>query len=297
MGKKKDKDKSFTNALDDNKKKINVQPIGWTEPKTLAEAIDDSVEKTTSCSINAMIPVSVTESAENQPDLPYLAITTCYTDSIYSLYELGFKSQGVKQTLVVPLLRDSADDIFEDERLDAVIRALSRNTNIALVIDELPKKTWKKLKEWANDDDGGNMFVIRIPNLLMFHENVKKNEVTTPSLFDVLITVSNVSSKSLKKAKKSSDEAIDDWTKAFTTDVVSIFDNFGVGSAHVPLWKEFFRDPYVAAHKWAASLTEGKHSCLKRLTFSTTEPTLLTSFNGEMTRILNGDEGNGMRVI
>lgn len=297
---KKGKTNSFAKALRENQKKINVMVEGWEEEKSLAEVTEETVNGIIATPISGMIPVTITEAVENAlNDLPYLAISTLYTEAVYSAYELGMKNLGKRQTLIVPLTADAADDPFVDQRFSSVIDVLQKNTNIGLVLDEMPKKVFKKVRLWAEDENAGRMFIIRIPNLMMFHDNIVKGKTATPVLFDLVVLFTNATSKALRKAKKKSPDDFKDFTTDFVKDTISVVRNFGASSVHIPLWQEFYPDEYEAARIWAAQLTDdaNKVQTLKRLVFSTTDPNYLISFNQETARIINGDEGNGMRVV
>lgn len=294
--------KGFQKVLSENQKKIKVQVEGWDEPKTLGEAVDETVEAVTASAIDALIPVSVTEAAENAVnDLPYMAVMTHYTDVVYSMYEVGLKSMGRKQTMVIPLSADAAEDIDGSDRWIRVLESFKKNTNIGMVMERIPKKVWKKAAAWADDRDGGRAFVIRIPNLLMFPKNIRKNEVTNPMLFDLLFLFVNVSEKSMKKAKKKGLDEFNEFTKDLITDAVKALENFGASSVHFPLWDEFFSDAYDLARMWGDILTDTdtatKPKSLKRLVFSTSNPNLLICFNQELARVVNGNEGSGVRVV
>lgn len=311
MGKKnkdKFKGKAFGTILDAHSKKIRVQGANWDSPKTIAECVEETLAGITACPSDSLIPIGVTETAENALSLPYLAISSQYTQHVYSMYESGMKSQS-KQTIIIPLCSDAAEGLKHNKTFMDAYETMASCTNIELVFSEIPKKVWKKLAAWADEDGGARMFVIRIPNLLMFHESVKKDEVAKPIVFDLIITVSNVTEKSLKKAKKNSVTSIsgarkepdqfDMFIDDFVRDTLSVIDNYGASAAHFPLMDNFYHDAFDAAIHWAARLTETSKSrtALKRLVFSTKEPKFLIEFNNNMTSLINKDEGCGMRVI
>lgn len=292
---------TFSKALRENQKRINVKLPGSDEEIRLVDATERSVEGISATPIDAMMPITAPEILENaDTDLPYLAIRTSYTESVFSLYEMGIKSPaGRKQTIVVPLTLDAADDLWGDAnvRLNSVVDILRRNTNIALIVDKFPKKVLKRVSSWADDEESARMFVIRIPNILMFHENVVKKQVATPFAFDLVIVITNTKEKSLRKAKKRDKDTFDKFSEIFVRDIAAVLENFAISSVHFPLWGEFYRDPYVAAHIWAAGLAEKKTPVLKRVIFATPDPEYLICFNQEAIRTINNDEGNGMRVV
>lgn len=313
MGKKKDKKKDFGSILEANAKKIKIEVPGWEQIENVADMIQVSVSGTTACPLDAMIPATVTECAKSALDLPYMAISTNYTQHVYSMYELGIKSQHI-QTLVVPLYSDAAEGLLKNDRFSDLYDTMCKYTDIALVYDEVQKKISKKLESWADEEGGCPMFVIRIPNLLMFHESIKKDVVSKPVLFDLIIIVSNASKKTLKKLKKeqkpSSDgvfaninsrrDMFDEYSIDFINGLLSVIDNYGSSSVHIPLWEEFYYDAYMAAVYWASRLieTSKNRTGLKRLVFSTSDPKYLIEFNNNITSFINKDaDGYGMRVV
>lgn len=298
MGKKKNKDKpEFSRILRENKKKITVSMGGvWDEPHTLQEVTDESIEGIVGTPIDSMVPITVTEAAESAVnDLPYTAVRTTYTDSLYSLYEMGIKT-GQKQTLVVPLVSDAAEELTDDPKMDTILYALNKSTNIGMIWDEFPKKVLKRAQAWADDESGDNMFVIRIPNICMFYNSIPKNKAALPLVFDMIIVISNASAKSLKKVRKSEDDRIETFSSAFTSGIIKVLGNFGVSSAHIPLWMEFYRNDDLAGKAWVDALKESKPNTLKRISFATPDAVTLLTFNRVMIEGVNSSDC-GMKVV
>lgn len=300
MGKKKDKSSNdFSKVLKENKKKIEVI-IGDAAERTLQEITDESIESITGTEIGSMIPITVTEAASAAvTDLPYTAIRTTYTDCLYSLYEMGIKT-GQKQTLVVPLTSDATDDLEVDWRFGDILDALRKSTNIDMIWDDFPKKIMKKAATWAEDDNGDIAFVIRIPNVLMFYKSISKNKPSKPLVLDILAVITNASSKSIKKAKKNGmHDKMEEFSDRFAEAIVKTLGNYGVSSAHVPLWNEFYdiETGTAAANAWARALKESKPETLKRLSFATPDAVTLLEFNRHLIENINVDGVNGMKVV
>lgn len=296
MGKKHDKHE-FSKVLKENKKKITVTFDTWgDEEKTLQEVTDASIEGIVGTPIESMVPITVTEAADSSVnDLPYLAIRTTYTDSLYSLYEMGIKT-GQKQTLVVPLTSDACDDLEEDAEFSEILFALKKSTNISMIWDEFPRKVMKRAQSWKDDSSGDEMFVIRIPNICMFYNSIPKNKATRPLVFDILVVIPNASAKSLKKARKLQEDNIEIFSNTFTSNIMRVLGNYGVSSAHVPVWTEFYRNETTAAEAWIAALKGSKPSTLKRLSFATPDATTLLTFNRVLIDGVNSADC-GMKVV
>lgn len=295
MGKK-NKD-AFSKVLKENRKKIEIVVNSQDgETKTLAEMTDESIAAITGTPIESLVPVTVTEAAENSVnDLQYTAIRTTYTDALYSLYEMGIKT-GQKQTLLVPLTSDAVGELEEDENFHDILYALWKNTNLCLIWEEIPRKIMKRAEAWASDESGDPMFVIRIPNICMFYSTIQKNVAASPLMFDLIIAITNVSAKSLKKAKKSGSDRFSEFQKDFATSMVKIINNFGASSVHTPLWLRFFADEEDAAVSWVDALKAAKPATLKRLSFATPDAVTLLSFNRNLIENVNTKEC-GMKVV
>lgn len=297
MGKKNKEKSTFSKVLKENRKKIDiiVSPSDGST-KTLAEITDESIEAITGTPIESLVPVTVTEAAESSVnDLQYTAIRTTYTDALYSLYEMGIKT-GQKQTLIIPLTSDAAEDLEQDDRFADILDALRKTTNLEMIWDDMPRKVFKRAAAWSVDDSGDPMFVIRIPNVCMFYSSIQKNVANSPLLFDLIVAITNVSTKSLRKAKKAGSDRFSEFQESFTTNLVKIMANFGASSVHVPLWMEFFADEEEAAVSWVNALKAGKPATLKRFSFATPDAITLLSFNRNLIENINSKEC-GMKVV
>lgn len=297
MGKKKDKDRSsFSKVLKENKKKIKVIVDSSSDEKTLQDVTDASIEGIVGTPIDSMVPITVTEAAESSVnDLPYTAIRTTYTDSLYSLYEMGIKT-GQKQTLIIPLASNAVEDLDGDPNLSEIIYALKKSSNIGMIWDEFPRKIVKRAQAWADDEGGDTMFVIRIPNVCMFFNSIPRNKAARPLVFDIIIAITNASTKSLKRAKKMQEDNIETFSATFASDLVKVIGNFGASSVHIPVWLDFYRNEDAASSAWVEALKEGKPSTLKRLSFATPDAVTLLSFNRGLIEGINKTDC-GMKIV
>lgn len=276
MGKK-DKDRSnFSKMLKENQKVIRVATKD--DFISLADATENTISKIVASPLDGVIPVSSTEAAENALQGCKLNISTAYAQNVFSMYEFSLKYRATKQTLIIPVHEDDLEDIWDAKY--AGYGPLKDRSNLKLVLDKFPEKAKKKVANWAKEDDAPAIFVIRIPDLIVFHGDIKKNEVSKSTEFDIIIEIIR-SGKSLSKLKKKRPEDFDTLSNFFVTSTVKVLKDFGVSCVHIPLVKDLYDDPHNYARSWVKALSEDKN-LVSRVIFCTSDPDELVSFNQQL---------------
>lgn len=288
MGKKKKK-MTFAKMLKENQKDITV--MHQDKKKTVAELTAETVKAITAAPLEGMIPVSSGEAAENTlPDIKQLSVSTSYAQNVFSMYEFALKYTGTKQTLVVSVQEDDIWDMLNPTYPG--YGPLRERTNLSLVLDKFPDNYSKKVTTWANKENGKvpDMFIIRIPNLIIFHGNIQKKEPSKAKFFDLIIQVIR-SEKSLPKLRKRNEAKFDETVAFYVEGTAKALKNLGVSCAHIPLESDFFKDPHDYARLWGEKLTEEKNKILMRVIFCTPDPDVLVSFNSEIGKTLSEKTG------
>ena len=279
MGKKKEKS-NFSKMLKENQKVIRVLTSDG-EEKDLAAITNETVDSIVASPLDGMIPVSSSEAAENAvPGAMKLAISTAYAQSVFSMYEFALKYQSTKQTLVVVVPEKDAEDIWDSNY--ASYGPLKDRSNLKLVLDKFPEKAKRKIADWGSESEVPGMFVIRIPNLVVFHGDIKKNTTSKAKFFDLVIEIVR-SGKSMSKLKKKKPEEFADMSKFVVDSTVRVLKEFGSSCAHIPLDKDFYAEPHEYASLWARALNDDKNNILTRVVFCTPDPDDLVSFNAQLT--------------
>lgn len=280
MGKKNKEKTSFSKMLKENQKVIRVATNDG-EEKDLATLTSETLENLVASPLDGMIPVSSSEAAENAvKGATKLSISTAYAQSVFSMYEFALKYYGTKQTLVVTVSEKDVEDIW-----DANAQAygpLKDRSNLKLVLDKFPEKAKKKVMNWAEEDCVPALFVIRIPNLVVFHGDIKKNAVSKAKFFDLVIEVIR-SGKPMPKLKKKRPDEFARISQFVVDSTVRVLKEFGASCAHIPLNKDLYDDPHDYATMWCKALVDEKNNLLTRVVFCTPDPDELVSFNAQLT--------------
>lgn len=265
--------------LKENQKVIYVK-TNDNEEKNLATLTNETLESLVASPLDGVIPVSSSEAAENAvKGSTRLSISTAYAQSVFSMYEFALKYYGTKQTLVIIVPEDEVEDIW-----DANYQAygpLKDRSNLKLALDKFPEKAKKKVMNWAGEDEIPALFVIRIPNLVVFHGDIKKNAVSKAKFFDLVIEVVR-SGKSMPKLKKKKPDEFTRISQFVVDSTIRVLKEFGSSCAHIPLNKDLYDDPHDYASMWCKSLTDEKNNILTRLVFCTSDPDELVSFNSQL---------------
>lgn len=279
MGKKEKEKSNFSKMLKENQKAIRI--LTNDGEKDLADLTNATVEALIASPLDGMIPVPSSEAAENAvAGASSLCISTAYAENVFSMYEFTLKYSKTKQTLIVPVSEKDIEDIWDANY--SGYGPLKDRSNLKLVLDKFPEKAKKKLANWAEEGEIPALFVIRIPNLVLFHGDIKKNAVSKARFFDLVIEVVR-SGKSMTKLKKKKPEEFATVSKFVVDSTVRVLKEFGVSCAHIPLDRDFYDEPHDYAKMWVDALTEEQNNLLTRVVFCTPEPDELVSFNAQLT--------------
>lgn len=288
MGKKQKEKSSFSKMLKENQKVINIM-TSEDEMKNLSTLTNEALDGIIASPLEGMIPVSAAEAVANAvPGATGLSVSTAYAQSVFSMYEFALKYNDIKQTLVLAVPAGEIEEILDANY--SGYGPLKDRSNLKLVLDKFPEKIKKKMVNWAADGEVPALFVIRIPNLVIFHGDIKKNAPSKAKFFDLVIEVIR-SGKSLPKLKKKRPEEFAATSRFFVESTVKVLKEFGVSCAHIPLNKDLYVDPHDYASLWCKELTADKNGILTRIVFCTPDPDDLVSFNHQVVEDLLAQTG------
>ena len=280
---KKDKIKSFTKVLKENQKSILVK--SGDETITLKEATTKSVENMVISPLDGLISIPASEAAENALLDTSLMVSTHYAQSVFSMYEFTMRYPDTKQTLIITVMSDEIDEVLSLSK--SIYGPLRERSSIGLIIPQIPDKKVNQIRNWAENAKGADMYVIRIPGILLFTGDIKKDVVSNTQKFDLIIQILHTS-KSLEKLRKKDKDEYERTVDFYLNGTSKVLTDMGVVCAHMPLIQEFYSDPHEYAQKWAKQLTLIKESnkLLARMVFSTINMDDLVSFNAEIGKCL-----------
>lgn len=281
----KGKKHSFSKQLREEKKKIMLNIQGEDVP--LTKVVESSMNEMIATSLDGVVPVSVTEATKEAVSNAGVAINinTSYAQPAWSLYEYALKYPSQKQTLLITAPVEDSGIVMdrEEDSLDWI----RTRSNIDMLIENIPEKIIKRFAKWREDTDTQipDIFVFRIPNVVLFTENIKKNESTKVKLFDVVILFVR-GEKKLSKLKKKNPDVFNETVDFTIQKAVSVLKQFGISSIHTEINEKFFKDPYEYAKIWAKYLFSDKSDAgiLHRVVFSTTDTDVMVQFNGELSK-------------
>lgn len=284
---KKGKMPNFSKMLKDNEKKILVSVKG--EEMKLTAVTESSVNDIICTALESVVPVSVTEAAENSvPGVKKITATTSYAQTAWSLYENALKNGDIKQTMLVlaPVsdFKDILNGVYEE------LEPLYSRTNIEMIMDKFPEKLSKRVGKWSEENEQiPDMFVVKIPNVILFTESIRKNEPCACKLFDLVICLVK-SEKSLKKLKKKDKEEFDKTVEFAVSKTINILKDLGSSCVHVTIDDRFMDDAHDYADVWSKHLLEdASKGIIANVTFCTTDTDTLVSFNNNLTNAFLGE--------
>ena len=284
----KNKTKSFTKMLKENAKKITIMVKD--EERTLASLMDESVEETIATSMDGIIPATAEEAATDSLNSNMLGISVNYVQTAFSMYESSLKYQSAKQTMIITLPASSADEIFDCSIPE--FNSLIARTDLALVLDKIPEKLKKRTLKFAEDDESNDMFVLKIPNIVMFYDSIRKREASKAKFFDIVVILVRTK-KSLNKIKKKDKEGFKELSSNIVEKTVDLMADLGVSCAHVTLDPMFFIDPhdYASASVKYLDAKDASKKLLSRIVFCTMDADTLAQFNGQLRAELSANKG------
>ena len=281
---KKGKMPNFSKMLKENAKKIVVTIKG--EEMKLTVATQASIDGITCTPLDSVVPVSVSEAADNSvPGLKKLSVSTTYAQTAWSVYESALKSGDISQTMFILTPESDIESVLSGEYEE--LEPLYSRTNLKMIMDELPEKIVKRINKWhSNKDSEGtkipDMFVIKIPNVILFTDSIKKNVPCSSKPFDLVICFLR-SDKSLKKLAKKNEDKFNNLIDFAVSRAVSILKDFGSSCVHMNIDPRFMIDPHNYAELWSKYLLQEKDKgVISNFTFCTTDTDTLVSFNNQI---------------
>lgn len=267
------KKKNLSRMLSENSKKITVMYKG--EEKTLAEMTEMSANAVVSVASDGIIPVTAAEAAENSiAGENKTTVISSYADGVFSAYEYCLKNNE-KQTLFVTAPVGDIERIFGFDEPYPQIEMLRKRSNIDLIIDEIPTKYKKRLEKWAEDDEvATGIYIVKIPDILIFYDNIKKGEVSTTKCLDLIIQLVKTD-KSLKKLKKKGGEKFQAISEEIIINSFNVIKELGVSSVHIDINEALFMDVQDYCTKWITLISAENSKLINRIVFCTVDPVVL----------------------
>lgn len=278
---KKGKMPNFSKMLKENEKKILVSVKG--EEMKLSVVTDASVNDIICTALESVVPVSVTEAAENSvPGVKKISASTSYAQTAWSLYENALKNGDIKQTMLILAPVSDFKDILNG--VSSELESLYSRTNIEMIMENFPEKLAKRVSKWSEEKNQiPDMFVVKIPNIVLFTESIRKNEPCASKLFDLVICLVK-SEKSLKKLKKKDKDEFTKTVDFAVSKSINILKDLGSSCVHVTIDDRFMDDPHDYADIWSKHLLEdASKGIISNVTFCTTDTDTLVSFNNTLT--------------
>ena len=246
--KKKDSLAFFMEMLEKNQKHINITENEKTV--SLKDKTAAAIEAARAVPFDAVIPVSSADAAKEKSS--ELFKTTCYyTTPIFKLFEVSIAST-VRQTMIMTVDVNDMETLFEPG-MNETITNLMGKTNLSMVVKELPKLR-KKFDKWAGrelDETPFDMFVITIPDLILFTNKIRKDEASDALLFNLVIQVVKTK-KSIAKIKKKGN--IEDLSKFVIKCTIENIKNLGLSNVVMELNDDMSEDYYELAENWVINL-------------------------------------------
>lgn len=273
--KKKDKKKGneltrFNQILAENTKHINV--LKEEESVNLGKLVSESVSKVTAVPFDGVIPVSAADVAKSKK-LKTPDVNVYYTTSVFKLFEMAM-STPVTQNLIITV--DANDmEYFFDPGFNEAITSLYGKTNLSLILKELQKPK-KKLEKWIDaeldDETPYDMFVLSIPDVILFTNKIRKDDVSEGIFFNLLIQVVKTK-KSVAKLKKK--KQIEELSKFIIKCTMENIKNFGCVNVTTEITDKFSEDYYECAENWKILIQadESFEKMIDRLSFTVTNST------------------------
>ena len=286
MAKKKNKNKKvatykkFVSALKENQKKIFV--MNGEEKVSLEDAVDASVANITSVPKDGVIPITSDEASKKR-DESEIQADIRYAKTSFTLYEYAMKYYKTRQTLVLTMTQNDVLDLFVFNACETV-NTLMERTNIALILKKM-EKAKKKLEKWLEREPETDyeMFVLNIPDIVLFTNVLKKKEVSNSVMFNMTIQVVKTK-KSISKMKKKDSEAFEEMCKSIKADTLKNAINLGNASIHIDVADAFMTDAAESASQWSSAILddESNKKLFNRIIFSTDDSNNLVTFSNEL---------------
>ena len=268
--KKKNELTKFNQLLADNVKHINV--LKNEEAKNLAKLAEDSASGVTAVPFDGVVPVSATDVAKDKKSKQFEA-NVYYTTPVFKLFEMAMSSQ-ITQNLIMTVSADEMDYLFEPG-FNETITSMYGKTNLSLILKQLQKPK-KKLEKWIDadldDETPYDMFVLNIPDVILFTNKIRKDEVSEGIVFNLIIQIVK-SKKKIEKLKKK--DHIEELSKFIIKCTIENIKNFGCVNATTTITEQFSKDFYEVSENWKIFLSADEElpKIVDRLSFTVTNST------------------------
>lgn len=249
--KKKDKKKNkgtlqaFNEMLAKHQKEIKIH-IG-DEDKTLKELTSDSAENVTAVTFDSVIPEDGKEIAKRSKES--FEMKAFLSSPIFKLFESGISSDS-KQTLLLTIQDSDAPYLFAND-VNEDITTLYGKSNLSLILNKMDKPK-RKLEKWCKSDaeTDYDVFVMRIPNVVLFTHKICKDELTNAIIFDIIVQVVKTKKKFSKIVKN--EDKLSELSKFVIKCTIETMKNFGSVSTIIPITSKFGVDEYQLGDDWAS---------------------------------------------
>lgn len=287
---KKNKNKSFTKMLKQHCEDIKVLTADGEE--TLKHVTEDSVNGITATTTEGVIPVDVNEAMENSVASTEMVMTTSFAKASYSTYEFALKYKSTKQTMLLYLEADDMD-FFLDGKIP-MLDGLNEKSNIGLVMNKMPAKIQNRLSAWSEMDDGEELFILRIPDLIFFYGQIKSGEVALSRRFDLVVQFIKTE-KGLQKLAKNNKRAFSECMDQMVASSVEVLQAYGASCVHLAVDDTIFgigTNCAEYADVWCKNLMKNNEkSLLKRVVFCAADSITLSTFGGQLIKFVTGKDG------
>lgn len=183
---------------------------------TLCDVTETSASNATAVPFDAVIPVSADKAAkEKKVDF---RLDAHFSPMLYKLYEFII-TKTAKYTAILTLDVEDLDCLW----FLPTIEALAGKTNISLIADAMDRQ-FKKLDKWADTEpeEELDMFVIHIPDIVLFREKPVAEAVASQVQFDLILQFVK-GKKSIKKTKKKKPEILNKFVVKCTAENIKSF--------------------------------------------------------------------------
>lgn len=271
--------KSFIGMLKDKQKKIFI--MKGDEKVSLTDAVDQTVKNITSVPIDSVIGVSSEDAVKNR-DSYNTIFTARYAKAPFTLYEYAMKYPKRPQTFVLTVTPNEVEDIFDYES-NKNISVLMERTNIGLILKKA-EKAKNRLKNWLKTEPENDidMFVLNIPDIVLFTDVLKKDEVSKSVLFNITIQVIKTK-PSINKIKKKNEEKYKEVVEKVIDLTLKSSVLLGNSFIHIPVEGLFMGDLSEYGKTWISHVVDtDNEKAINEIVFSADNSVDFTELSGSI---------------
>lgn len=260
----------FNEMLEENIKHISV--LKDEKGVDLSDLVSESASKTTAVPFDAVVPVSAADAAKEKKNIVF-SKGVFYTSAVFKLFENAMSMQS-KQTIILTVDAEDVPYIFEPG-VNETITSLYGKTDLSLIFKEMARPK-KKLEKWLqrslDESVPFDIFVLNIPDVVLFTNKIRKDKVSEGIFFNLCIQVVKSKKKVEKLKKKGKIEELDKFIIKCTMENIK---NLGMGSVVTELTEAFAKDWYELAENWSIYLKADEDfvKMVDRLTFTVVNST------------------------